>query len=265
MRTENRALVIALALVALSAGAEGLKNASTICAPYYDEMLSKGRAERMSGGGRAQLLPADPASERIRAAILADKPGILVETAFFLPRTSALGEEARRAELAHISGVLRSISTLEGIQYYSVSHKGMRTLYAESYRIDSPDTKKRLADPPEPKPAEMPIEESFYAFQRDLSFGSNVYAYIIRGQGGSVSADMTNLTRLSVGIIPMVAPGALKTRLLVLPATEGILFYAESDTPSAGIFQSRLEESFANRAVALFSWFSSKLGPYIER
>ncbi|MGA2547977.1 MAG: DUF6675 family protein [Rectinemataceae bacterium] len=265
MKAGKCALVLIFAVLALSVTAEDAKKAASLCAPYYDELISKGKATRTGDAASAQLLPLDPSADLLRAAIAADKSGILVETVFFLPRPAPAGPLDRRAELARIYGLLRSFSTLEGIQYYSVSHKSMRVLYAESYRIDGPETRLRLPDPPAPLPAEMPGEETLFAFQRDLSFGANTYSYVFNSYAEAVSTEMTNLTRLNYGILPLVAPKALKTRLLVIPASDGIVFYTESDSSSPGPFKSRLAESFSNRATALFAWFSSKSPVFLER
>ena len=270
MKATSRILVpVLLILTATTAAAQQLQSVASLCAPFYQEMLSKGKAESTADAGKARLLPAGPtadqAADRIRAAIAADKPGILVETVFFLPRPAPADQAGRKAELARIYWLLRSFSTLEGIQYYSVSHKAMRTLYAESYRIDGAETRLRLPDLPTPLPAELPAEETVLAFQKDLSFGANVYSHVFTAHATAVSTEMTNLTRMSYGILPLVAPKGLKTRLLVLPASDGVIFYAESDSSSAGPFRSRLEESFANRAASLFAWFSSSSAAFIKR
>ena len=68
----------------------------------------------------------------------------------------------------------------------------------------------------------------------------------------------SNLTRMSYGIVPVLAPGALATRLLVIQAEDAILFYAVSGASAPGIFTGKLEESFFNRAEALFRWFAAK-------
>jgi len=256
--------LLSLVLLCLCAVAQEVKSASALCAPYFPELAAKGKATRTSDSGVAALLPLDPASEGIRSAVAADKPGILVETAFLLPRKGPADAAGRRAELARIYGLLRSFSTLEGIQYYSASHKAMRTLYAESYRIDDPDRKLRLPDLPAPQAQEVPAQESFFAFQRDLSFGANTYLYDFRSLAGGVSVEITNLTRMSYGLIPLVAPKALKTRLLALAASDGIVFYAESDSASPGPFRSKLEESFTNRAIALFGWFSARAADFTK-
>jgi hypothetical protein len=239
--------------------APNLPSAAAICAPFYAELSSQGKVLKTSDGSSPELLPAVQEAQALREAIAADRPGILVESAFLMPRPAPQDPVGGKAEMARVYGLLRSISALEGIEYFSVSHNAMRVLYAESYRIDGPETRKRLPDPPAPAYADIPRSESLFVFQRDLSFGANVYRYDYSSFPDAFLVEMRNLTRMSYGIVPMLAPEGLRTRLLVIPAAEGIVFYIESDSASAGPFRSRLGESFSNRAIALFGWFSRNL------
>jgi hypothetical protein len=250
-------VLFSCAAAAFSAPSFSLPSAAAICAPYYAELAAQGKVLKTSDGTAPSLIPGGPRAEALRLAIAADKPGILVESAFFLPRTAPADEAGARAEAARIYGLTRSFSALQGIEYFSVSHNAMRTLFAESYRIDGPDTKRRLPDPPAPSPGAVPSTESIFAFQRDLSFGANTYRYDYTAYPESIFVDTRNLTRMSYGIVPMIAPEALRTRLLVIPTTEGIVYYAESDTSAGGPLRGRIGESFANRAEALFKWFSA--------
>ena len=104
----------------------------------------------------------------------------------------------------------------------------------------------------------LPAAETLFAFQRDLSFGANTYRYDYATFPGAVSVKSSNLTRMSYGFVPVLPPNGLATRLLVIQADDGILFYAVSGASAPGIFRGKLEESFANRAEALFRWFSAK-------
>ncbi|HET7838703.1 MAG TPA: DUF6675 family protein [Rectinemataceae bacterium] len=243
----------------------GLEAARTGCAPFYDDLVAKGKAVRTSDSGSPSLIPAFPGSDLVRAAIAAERPGILVETVFLLPRAAPAESDRTKMELAAIYGLLRSFSSLEGIQYYSVSHHSMRTLYAESYRIDGPETRRRLPDPPSPSASALPEAESLFAFQRDLSFGQNVYSYAFRGLQGAVMVEVGNVTKMSWGIVPIAAPGALKTWLFVVQASDAVVFYTASGAKAPGIFRSRLQESFVNRAAALFAWFTAHKEAWLGR
>jgi hypothetical protein len=231
----------------------------------YAEAHASGKLIRISSSGKPSMLPHLAASKEIRDEIEAEKPGILVEAAFLFPRPAPMNQEAASAEFASIYGLLRSVGTLEGIEYYSQSRKKMRIFYAASYRIDGPKGTERVADPPFPAVRDIPAQETLFAFQRDLSFGSNRYQYIYENKGDAVAVKAVNLTRMYYGILPVFAPGSLTTRLLVVPASDGILFYAASWAHAPGIMKSKIKDSFGNRAEALFRWFVDKSKSFVKQ
>jgi hypothetical protein len=254
------AAVSALALMILSPStlaAEGTAAAQIIGPAAYAEIQAKGKAVR-TGTSSLALLPAHASAEGLRAAVAAEKPGVIVETVFALPRKGPPDLTGRKAELASIYGLMRSFGTLKGIEYYSASHKAMRVLYAESYRIDDEVKRSPLPDPPAPAADSIPATETMLAFQKDLSLGANVYRYSFATFPDAVLVEATNLTIMSYGIVPMVSTGGFKTRILVIAADDAIVFYSASTANPPGIFRSRIGESLANRAEALFRWFSAK-------
>lgn len=223
-------------------------------------LATTGRVVRVAYKGEPSLLPDHPTSAVLKAAIASSKSSILVETLFSLARPRPQDSAAAAAELAGIYGYLRSVGSLQGIEYWSASRNELRTFYAESYRIESPESRKKISDPPAPLPGKIPAAESFFAFQRDLSFGSNVYRYDYSFSEDNFLVTQTNLTRMNYGLVPVMAAGALSTRLFLIRAEDAIVFYAESGAEAPGIFKGKLEVSFSNRAEALFRWFESKMG-----
>ncbi len=222
------------------------------------ELALEGRAVRSGFGTAAPaLLPRHPAAETIRAALATEPRTVLVEAIFLYGRPAPTDGAA---EFRTLYGLLRAVSSLEGIEYWSESRKTMRTFYAESYRIDGPETRRRLPDEAL-GPGPLPSEEAIFVFQRDLSFGANVYRYAFRALPGAIALESSNLTRMSYGLVPVLGPDKLRVRLLVIPAAEGILFYVASAADAASVpgLKAKLESSFANRAEALFRWFSRSL------
>jgi hypothetical protein len=262
------AVAAALGLAVLAPAtlaAEGATAAEIIGKAAYAELEANGKAVRTGSGPSLALLPAHASAEGIRAALLAEKPSIVVETVFALPRKAPPDSTGRKAELAAIYGLMRSFSTLKGIEYYSISHKAMRVLYVESYRIDDEVKRSPLPDQTAPEADAIPATETILAFQKDLSLGSNVYRYSFESFPDSVLVEATNLTRMSFGIVPMVAPEGFRTRILVIAADDAIVFYSVSTANPPGIVRSRLGESLANRAEALFRWFSAKSPSFTDR
>jgi hypothetical protein len=239
-------------------GAQGRTIASLLVPEAASAIASAGKATKRSEGVPAYL-PLHPASEALREAIATQKSSILVEAVFVLKRKARADAAGREAELASIYGHVRALGSLAGIQYYSITYGKTRTFYEESYLIDGPETKRRLPDPPEPAPGAIPPAETAYALQRDTSFGSNLYRYDYSYSGDAILLSSSNLTRMSLGPIPVMAPGDLDTRLLVIQAEDGILFYVASGARAPGLMKGHLEGSFANRAEALFKWFSDRM------
>jgi hypothetical protein len=248
------------------AAARGSGTALELLGPsVLSDIGAKGKATRIGDGSALAIAPAHPAVESIRAAIAAEKPSVVVETAFVLARKRPSDEAARKAELASIYGALRSFSTLKGIEYYSVSRKAIRVLYEESHRIASEADRAPLPDLAPPAPDALPTTETELVLQKDTTFGTNLYRYSLASFDDAVLLEATNLTRFSYALVPMVAPGALHSRLLVVAAEDAIVFYAESAASAPGLVRARLGESFANRAEALFKWFSGQAKSFVPQ
>jgi hypothetical protein len=256
----------ALAPQAAAPGAAGGAAASSAAKllgeAVYAEVQSKGKAVRT--GAVLEILPSHPAAESIRAAVAAAKPGVLVESAFAIPRARSADPAKAKAELAAIYGVMRSFGSMKGIEYYSASRKKMRTLYAESHRVDDATKRDPLPDEPAPSADAIPASETFIVLQEDLSTGTNVYSYSFSSYPEAVLVGATNLTRMSYGIVPAVGVGGLKSWLLVIAADDAIVFYSASAADPPGILKGRLGESLANRAEAMFRWFSSKSAAFLQ-
>jgi len=226
------------------------------------ELASGSKATRTDTHGNLDLLPNCPEAESLRSGVAADGSSILVETVFALVRKGPVDTQATEEELARIYGLMRSFSSLQGIEYYSASRHTMRTFYAESWLVSDADTRTRMPDPPAPRAGFLPRTESLLVWQKDLTFAGNIYEYRFSSFPHAVQAVSTNLTRMSYGIIPLIAPKSLVSRLLILQAADAIVFYVESDAKAPGIFAARIGESFSNRAGALFEWFSKNLPNY---
>jgi hypothetical protein len=231
---------------------------SLVPASAYAELVKSGSLVQTAPEGRGPvLLPTHAASASIRAALAAEKPNLIVEALYLYRRPRPADPQA---ELRSLYGTLLSISSLEGIQYWSASRQKMRTFYAESYRIDDPKAKRRLPDLTPPATGPLPGTATCYALQRDLTFGSNVYRYDYVTSPDGILLESTNMTSMNYLAMPLMAPGGLKVRLLVVQTDEAILFYVASgaNAPSLGIIRDKVEESITNRAIALYKWFEAR-------
>src|SRR6185436_7696838 len=101
-------------------------------ASVLTELRGAGKVVRSSSDAEPTLLPAVAGAGDARAAFAQEKPGLLVEGLFRVVRPRPADAQA---EQAAILNVLRSVSTLQGIEYWSRSHEAMRALFTDSYRI----------------------------------------------------------------------------------------------------------------------------------
>jgi len=221
--------------------------------------LAAGQSIRASSSGKDARLALAPDHAEARAmglAIASEKPDIVVEALFLWRKPHDAGQPA---EMLAVYNVLRSVGSLEGIEYYSASRKKIRVLYEYSSLVAGPADATPVADA---WLASIPAApETLHARQKDTTFGDNRYRISIAGGAGFVSQASTNLTRMSLGIVPVAAPGDVNVRILVLTVDEGLLFYVASSARAAIVpgVRDTLETSFGNRAEAVYRWFSARL------
>ncbi|MCL2211306.1 MAG: hypothetical protein FWB95_05235 [Treponema sp.] len=225
--------------------------------------LERGRIMEIQFKNPAPLLLPDAGG--LRQAVTAAQgklnPNIMVETLYLYLKPEKLRSDAAawdEEQKLNVFNHLISISSLTGIEYYSSSRGSMRTFYEFSGIIDSPQTKKPLADPVF---TQIPAPLTLYARQKDLTFGDNIYKYDVTYSRDVIFFIQENVTALSYGIIPLIRSGNLHSVLAVIDCGNSILIYAISmvKTLSVSGFHDRIGNSFSNRAEAVINWFNNKL------
>jgi hypothetical protein len=207
------------------------------------------------------LVPATALRHAVRDDIEGMELLIGVEALFAFDPPAALAREPEQGR--YIYNVLRSVSTLEGIEYYSASRKRMRTFFYESYAIATPDSREPL---PDPTVQTVPEKDAILVYQRDSSMGANVSRLTYRYTGDAVAISIENLTMMHYYLVPLVAPGNLHMHLMVIPGEEEFLFYGVCGVKAhnfLGLAQ-RKRASFYNRIKAMYAWFVDELTTGLE-
>lgn len=180
-------------------------------------------------------------------------PNMAIEGLYFLP-LDQIGEK----ELLNVVNTLCSISSLQGLEYYSASRGVMRLLFEESFRIDNPKDKNPL---PDLHFDSLPSEVSMDIHQKDLTFHNNESRLQLYPMKEVVYMEQVNHGPMRYnGLIRVIAPGNFQTRVLVIPCEEGLLYYGimAADTLNIKAFKERANNSFYNRMKALSGWFFSQ-------
>ena len=152
-----------------------------------------------------------------------------------------------------ISRILRSVSKLEGLQYYSSSRKKMRTLYETSYIIDDPKTKVRATDPVDNPSADF----SVYVLQKDLTFDKNIYRYRFCADADSAGFMSTNVGVLKYSVFKAIEPENLEVSIAVTDLGDYLLVHmlTRVDFTAPSVFRDRVQNSFRTRGEAVYGWF----------
>lgn len=266
MKTQPVSSLLALALAILACPAAAAGSAASLGAlPPAAELLipglpyEAGKAMLVVDTGKGGVSALEPAHFEAPAATPARAPAgsgaLRVEFLAFLPAHAASGPAgASVRHLAALSRILNSVHRMEGIEYWSASRQRMRTLYAEAWRTDSPEARARLPDPSAP-PAAPGDSTSFYAWLRDLTFGGNVYRFDIAIGPGSVLMLNENVSSIRYLLVPIVAPGHMRSRIHVIPCEEGLLVHFFSTIDASDLMAKRVFESAGNKALAVLGWF----------
>ena len=205
-----------------------------------------------------RLLPRHPLAERILTATNLRKGQTLVEVLTHIRLTEQDQANLNQLELYNL---LRSVSSMQGIEYYSLSYGRMRELFKTSYAVTDVKAKTATADP---LVTEIPKEDEILIMQEDSSFGQNIYraAYIVSQTDDAILLDIVNETTLRFNMLTIFEPNDLFTSMLIVPDGQGsLLFYGliAAKVPPIPFVKTHFQESLTNRLLALRNWFKASL------
>lgn len=219
------------------------------------ELAEKGFIQRTNYRNPAEVLELAPDSALAREAgsfWQGERPAFFSETVYLYAKPTGkpntVGEDISR-----ISAILRSLSRLEGIEYFSTSRNRMRTLYASSFEVAGPDNRIEIPD----QTAGSADGKLIWALQKDLTFGEYLYRYDYRQTEDSVAFYSKNVDALKYTVFTLISPERLKVSLVVQDLGTHLLIYSltQADFLSIPGIEGKLNASFKTRAEALYRWF----------
>ncbi len=202
---------------------------------------------------QAQLAPNLNVLTKMKASLNPEafKPVFLMESLYLFKKTDC--ENSVNSDIAKI---LKSISKLQGLEYYSNSRKKMRTLYAESFVVkktkDDASEYERVPDPIDAETEGL----SILACQRDLTFGKYIYRYDYFIDDGAIGTVCTNTENL-YKIFKLISKENLKVGLVIKEYKDFVLVYCSTRARFAKFswLRNKLVNSFSSRADAMYNWF----------
>lgn len=192
-----------------------------------------------------------------------EKPVYIAENLYRVKKatlvSNSVAPKNADTSLAQVSRVIRSVSKMQGMKYYSNSDKKWAVLYEEAHLIDAPDTKQTIADQTDGD-ADGKL---LYCILKDHTFGKGVYRLDYQQRENEVSVCFTNEAAMKVLGITGVKPGYMKINLVVIdnelsnPADDSYTIYMviQAKYPSISFLENMLRKSFYARLDAIYNWF----------
>lgn len=186
-----------------------------------------------------------------------DSPNFTIESIYRLEKSKAdkefTGENFEKIlfEDAKIKKILRSVSKMEGIKYYSNSRKRTEILYSKAFTVNNPTERKKIVDNFDY--SENPI----YVLLDDNSFGEYLSIINYDSKDFENCFEYVNIDNINYGIIKAVEPYNMQVFIDVINCENEIIVYvyiqSKMDVPA--IFKNKIYDSFVARTDALFEWF----------
>ena len=156
-------------------------------------------------------------------------------------------------DINEVSRVLRSVSNMQGMNYYSSTKNKTLVLYEKAYMIDGENSKKKISD----QNTGNANGQTSYCYQKDNSFGDIFYKLNYYQKDNTMLAVFTTTSWIGIGPIKAIAPENLKIFIYVEDFGDEILLYLCTDLDSAKFpgIRGQITESMTSRMDAVYKWF----------
>ena len=156
-------------------------------------------------------------------------------------------------DINDLSRILRSVSNMQGMTYFSSSKNKTLVLYEKAYTVDGENSKKKIDD----KNTGNADGQTSYCYQKDNSFGDIFYKLNYYQKDNTMLAVFTTTSWIGIGPIKAIAPENLKIFIYVEAVGDEILLYLCTDLDSAKFpgIKGQITDSMTARMDAVYNWF----------
>ncbi len=212
-----------------------------------------------AGEYNLKLLPKTIYAERALANRSDKSNGGYITESLFLVDKDTLGKNSTRGEktvdtsMTAAARILRSISKMQGMKYFSHFLGRETVLYDETYMIAGPDDRTPVPD----KNTGNADGQVSYAYQHDNSFGGCIYKINYYQSVNDIYMILNNMTKMMFGFIKAVDAEQFKVNMIVMDCGKQYLVYISTDAncPRVAIIDGQINDAFNSRLDALYGWF----------
>ena len=229
----------------------------------YAELKEKGSIKHLIQSKDGFELSLTPDTEFCKRAAntwnLSENPNLVSENLFLISKEElkekSSNPENAEVSMGKVSKIVRSISKMKGMQYFSNGAQRWETLYHQAYVCKSVKEKNEpLPDVLEGSADGLKI----FAFLEDNSFGKSVYSLEYAQTEHEIGFFLTNAESWTYAFIKALNPENVKINMVVIDNGDSfivymVLFAKHKKVPLLG---ERIQKSLANRIDAIYNWFT---------
>lgn len=263
-------LALFLSVAILNAAAEDEKEIgerkitleNVVPSQYLAELKSNGIVEFIheKDDEKLRLLPNSKYASMVHnGRVKKDRQSYVTESLYLVPKSvlesnsSNAGSGNVDTSIEAVSKILRSVSKMEGMKYYSISDNETDVLYNRAYAFASPENREPIADP-------INVDadgQVAYAYQHDKSFGDCYYILKYYKSGNEMLAVFSNLDDMRIAGLNAVKQGKVKFNIIAIDCGDSYVVYImlDGDCMWFPFIRKRLTNSFRSRMNAIYGWF----------
>ena len=241
--------------------AENARVKELVGSKYYDALVKKGVISeyRDDGSKGFRLLPETAYSSKINESqIQKDEKNYpyTYEGLYLLSKKDLLaksGSSKNTITIDDVSVVVRSISKMQGMKYFSSTKKKECVLYEKAYMIKGPGNKTKVAD----QNTGNADGQVSYCLQDDNSFGVNTYKLSYFQKNDMLLCRFDILDKMGLGPFNAIYPGKMVINILVIDCGDDLLLYLNTDLDSIKFpgIKGQITDSMSSRMDAVYKWF----------
>jgi hypothetical protein len=264
MREKMVAKLICCFLLSLGCAAlfaENLKVKQIVEPKYYDTLVKEGLYSEYRDDGDTiyKLLPKSVYSKQIQDGAVEKAPkgfAFTYEGLYLLNKKELLkksNSSASTITIDDVTRVARTVSKMEGMMYYSTTHKKDRVLYKKCFMIAGPGDKTKIAD----ENTGNADGQVSYCLQDDASFGVNTYKLNYFQKNDEMFCRFELLDELGIGPFHAIMPGKMITNMVAIDCGDDLLLYLCTDLDAKKLpgIRKQVTDSMTSRMDAVYKWF----------
>lgn len=240
---------------------ENAKVKELVSSKYYDTLVKKGVVSqyRDDGSKGFNLLPQTIYASKINESQIAKEEKnfpFTYEGLYLLNKKELLAKGTKGKStitIDDVSVVVRSVSKMQGMTYYSSTKKKECVLYEKAYMIAGPGKKTKIAD----QNTGNADGQVSYCLQDDNSFGVNTYKLSYFQKDDSLLCRFDIMDKMGLGPFNAIYPGKMVINILVIDCGDDLLLYLNTDLDSIKFpgIKGQITDSMSTRMDAVYKWF----------